>query len=135
MEQQTASVDVRSLDRPDEVRPFEGGMGQTELVTLGGGRTVARGIFHPGWRWSSHVKPIARTESCQVHHLSYVLAGRMTIRMDNGEETSVGPGNIVDIPPGHDAWVEGDEDCVQLDVGGETKQYAKPPDEPVDVVD
>lgn len=124
MAQQTIHPEVRSLDRPDEVRPFEGGMGQAQVVTMSGGVVVLKGTFRPGWRWSSHVKPIAGTDSCQAHHVGYVLSGRMTARMNDGEEITFGPGDVFHIPPGHDAWVEGDEDCVAIDFGG-SEDYAK----------
>lgn len=114
----TAHIECRSLDRPDETRRFEGDAGQMELVTLSGGVTVGRGTFRPGWRWSSHVKPIAGTDSCEVRHIGYVLSGSMTVRMDDGSEITVHAGDAFHMPPGHDAWVEGDEPCVLIDCGG-----------------
>jgi len=118
MAQATAQLEARSLDRPDETRRFEADMGAVDVVTLAGGVTAGRATFKPGWRWSEHVRPIAGTDQCEVRHLGYVLQGRMTIRMADGAETSVGPGDAYQIPPGHDAWVEGDETCVMLDFGG-----------------
>jgi uncharacterized cupin superfamily protein len=70
------------------------------------------------WRWSVNVKPIAGTDSCQVDHLGYVLEGRMALRMDDGTEREFGPGDAFHVPPGHDAWIIGDEACVLLDLGG-----------------
>jgi uncharacterized cupin superfamily protein len=116
-------VEVKSFDSPDEVRRFEG-KGQAAVVQIAG-RTIGKGTFEPGWRWSENVKPIAGTDSCQVSHLGYVVSGRMTVRMDDGSEGSVGPGDVVAIPPGHDAWVdEGGEPCVLIDFG-EFGDYAK----------
>ena len=100
-----------SLDSPEEVRPFAGDSGQLELVNLAGG-PVGRATFKPGWRWSEHVKPIAGTDSCQAAHTCYCLAGRMKVVMDDGEEMEYGPGDFAIMPPGHDAWIVGDEDCV-----------------------
>jgi hypothetical protein len=117
-----ANVEVKSFDNPDEVRPFTGN-GKADVVNVGG-RTIGRGTFEPGWRWSENVKPIAGTDSCQVSHLGYVVSGRMGVRMDDGSEGEVGPGAVVAIPPGHDAWVVGDEACVLLDFG-EFGDYAK----------
>jgi quercetin dioxygenase-like cupin family protein len=71
-----------------------------------------------------NVKPIAGTDSCQVSHLGYVLSGRMRVHMDDGGETEIGPGQVVAIPPGHDAEVVGDEACVMVDFG-EFGDYAK----------
>jgi hypothetical protein len=117
-----AQVEVKNFDSPDETRPFEG-KGKADVVNLAG-RTVGRGEFEPGWRWSSNVKPIAETDSCEVSHLGYCLQGRMKIYMDDGSEAEVGPGDAVAIPPGHDAEVVGEESCVIPDFG-EFGDYAK----------
>ncbi|MGH3660368.1 MAG: cupin domain-containing protein [Micromonosporaceae bacterium] len=113
---------MKNLDKPDEVRPFEG-KGHADVVMVGG-QPVARGTFESGWRWSANVKPIAGTDSCQVSHRIYVQSGRMRITMDDGTVDEVGPGDAVAIPPGHDAEVLGDEACVALDFG-EIDEYAK----------
>jgi mannose-6-phosphate isomerase-like protein (cupin superfamily) len=52
------------------------------------------------------------------------MSGRMKVMMDDGTEQEVGPGNVVAIPPGHDAEVVGNEACVMLDFG-EFGDYAK----------
>jgi hypothetical protein len=41
-----------------------------------------------------------------------------------GQELTVGPGDVMNLDPGHDAWVMGDEPCVVLDTG--IAGYAKP---------
>ena len=112
---------VKSFDKPDETRTFEGN-GRAELVTLAD-RYVARGTFEPGWRWSTNVKPIVGTDSCEVSHLGYVLQGRMRIHMNDGSEQDLTPGEVAAIPPGHDAEVIGGETCVFLDFG-EIQEYA-----------
>lgn len=113
----------KSLDSPEETRPFEDGKGKLELVNLEGG-AVGRATFEPGWQWSKHVKPIAGTDSCQSSHMGYVISGRMGVRMDDGEQTEFGPGDFMVCPPGHDAWIEGDEACVVIDWQG-VADYAK----------
>jgi hypothetical protein len=117
-----ADLEVKNFDSADETRPFEG-KGKADVVNLAG-RTIGRGVFEPGWRWSSNIKPIAETDSCQVSHLGYCISGRMKVYMDDGREGEIGPGDVVAIPPGHDAEVVGDEDCVFLDFG-EIDEYAK----------
>jgi quercetin dioxygenase-like cupin family protein len=102
-----------SLDSPDETRPFEGSMGQLQLVNMKEGG-IGRATFLPGWRWSEHVKPIARTDSCQAAHRGYFISGRMKVVMDDGEEMEYGPGDFAIMAPGHDAWVIGDEPCVLI---------------------
>ena len=117
-----ADVEVKNFESPDEVRPFEG-KGEAKVLQIGG-HTVGRGTFEPGWKWSNDLKPIAGTDSCQVSHLGYVMSGRMRVFMDDGSEGEAGPGDVVAIPPGHDAEVVGDEACVVLDFG-EFGDYAK----------
>lgn len=113
----------KSLDSPEEVRPFQEGFGKVELVNLEGG-AVGRGIFEPGWQWSKHVKPIAGTDSCQASHMGYVVSGRMKVVMDDGEEAEFVPGDYMVVPPGHDAWIVGDDTCVMIDWQG-LADYAK----------
>ena len=118
-----AGLEVKSLDNPDEVRPFVD-KGKGHFVNLSGG-PVGRAVYEPGWRWSEHVKPIAKTDSCQATHMGYVLSGRMHIVMNDGTEGEAGPGDAVQIAPGHDAWVVGNEPCVFVDFG-QIQNYAKP---------
>jgi hypothetical protein len=117
-----ATLEAKNFAQPDETRPFAG-HGQVEVVKLGDG-FVGKGVFEPGWRWSQDVKPIAKTESCQARHLGYVLSGRMVIRMDDGTEVEVGPGDAFKVDPGHDAWVVGDEACVAMEFAA-AENFAK----------
>ena len=106
---------IRSFDSPDEVRPFAD-KGGASIVHVGDA-TVGLLTFEPGWRWSTHVKPIAGSAACETHHLGYVLSGRMQIEMLDGTSGEIGPGNVVEILPGHDAWVLGGERCLFVDFG------------------
>jgi hypothetical protein len=115
-------MEVKNFDSPDETRPFEG-KGKADVVMMGG-KAIGRGTFEPGWRWSENVKPIAGTDSCQTSHLGYVMSGRMRVMMDDGTDHEVGPGDVVAIPPGHDAETVGNEACVVLDFG-EFGDYAR----------
>src|SRR5256885_9831456 len=112
----------KSFQAPEETREFPNG--RAEILNVGGAE-VGRFVFEPGWRWSNDVKPLAGTDSCQVAHVGYVLAGRMKVVMDSGAEAEVGPGDAVHIAPGHDAWTVGDDACIMLDFGG-LKGYAVP---------
>jgi hypothetical protein len=96
----------KSLDAPEETRPFENG--RVDLVEIAGSK-VGRATFEPGWRWSSAVKPIVGTDSCQVAHVGYALSGQLHVVMDNGTELDINAGDAYEIAPGHDAWVAGDE--------------------------
>ena len=118
-----SSLEVKSFSSPDEVRPFVD-KGQGAVVKVGD-HPVMYATFEPGWRWSEHVKPLANTDSCEANHLLYCISGRMGVAMDDGTESEIGPGDVAMIPPGHDAWVVGDEPCVSVDFGGYA-QYAQP---------
>jgi len=110
-----------NLASPEDIRSFPNG--KVEVVSIGG-TTIGRATFEPGWKWSECVKPIAKTDSCEAAHLGYCVSGRMTVVMDDGSRTEVGPGDAYSIPPGHDAWIEGNQPFVGLDFVG-FKDYAK----------
>jgi uncharacterized cupin superfamily protein len=112
---QKTAITRKSFESPDETRKIS--KGNVEVLNLADA-TVMRATFEPGWRWSESVRPVAGTDSCQVAHLVYVISGRMGLRMDDGAETEIGPGDVASIPPGHDAWIIGDEPCVALDFQG-----------------
>ena len=120
----TGSLLRFNVDHPDEVRPYKDNGGHLDVINTPHG-VVGRGVFEPGWRWSKNVKPIAGTESCQAAHMGYVVSGRMTVVMDGGDRQEFGPGDVMICPPGHDAWVDGNEACVMIDWTG-ASNYAKP---------
>jgi hypothetical protein len=120
---QTTSIAKKSIDTPDEVREFP--HGRIEIVSVGG-TTFSRTTFEPGWKWSESVKPIVGTDSCELPHELFVAAGRIHVRMDDGTEMELGPGDVAVIGPGHDAWVVGDEALVSYDFGEEDADYALP---------
>jgi hypothetical protein len=111
----------KTFSRPDEVRTFP--HGRAEILGVGDAE-VGRLVFEPGWRWSSDVKPLAGTSSCEAPHFQYHVAGKLAILMDDGTEIVAGPGDITSLPSGHDAWVVGDEPVVVVDWFGATN-YAK----------
>ncbi|MGA2211214.1 MAG: cupin domain-containing protein [Acidimicrobiales bacterium] len=106
------TCEAKNLDAPDDRRTFD--HGDLQLVKLPSA-TIGRAVFRPGWRWSTDVKPVVGTESCQGHHLSYVVSGRLHVKMDDGTELDLGPGDAHEVTAGHDAWVLGDETLVTID--------------------
>jgi hypothetical protein len=111
----------KDLGKPDEVRTFP--KGRLELVNAGGG-VVGRLVLEPGWRWSEHVKPIAGTDLCEAPHFQYHAAGVIHVIMEDGTEFDAKPGEITNLPAGHDAYVVGNEPVVLIDFYGATN-YAK----------
>ncbi|MFH1276961.1 MAG: cupin domain-containing protein [Candidatus Eisenbacteria bacterium] len=117
----TKKAEWKSLSKPDEAREFPNG--RLEIVEVNGA-SVARTILQPGWKWSTSVKPIAKTKSCETPHLLYHVSGVLQTRMDDGTEFKCVAGDVSSLPPGHDAWVVGDEPVVVIDFQGMT-DYAK----------
>jgi hypothetical protein len=111
----------KTFGSPDETREFPNG--RAEILNVGGGQ-VGRLTFQPGWRWSSDVKPIAGTASCQAPHLQYHAGGGLAISMDDGTGFIAGPGDVTALPSGHDAWAGGDEPVVTVGWFG-AGNYAK----------
>jgi hypothetical protein len=114
-------AECKNFSKTDDVREFP--RGRVELITIGGA-TVGRAVFQPGWRWSTSVKPIANTASCEAPHFQYHLSGVLRIRMDDGTEFDCKPGDVSLLPSGHDAWVIGGEPAVVIDFQGMI-DYAK----------
>ena len=115
------SFDVKSHNSPDEVRtPSKTRVEVVQLKDF----TVGRFNFEPGWRWSECIKPVVKTDSCQASHVGYAVSGSLTVRLEDGTEKTIVPGDSYTIPPGHDAWVEGSETFVGYEVMS-AAQYAK----------
>ena len=117
----TEKAEVKSFNKPDELREFPNG--RVEIVNLGGA-TIGRATFKPGWKWSTSVQPIAKTKSCEAPHFQYQIAGTLVVKMDDGTLIKTHAGDVAIFPPGHDAWVEGNENVVAVDFHGMVN-YAK----------
>ena len=105
-------LQYKTFATPDEVRAFPNG--RAEVVTLDES-VVGRAVYEPGWRWSTSMGAIAGTASCQLHHLGYSISGVMHVVTEDGQTIDIPPSSIYEIPPGHDAWVDGDEPFITVD--------------------
>jgi quercetin dioxygenase-like cupin family protein len=112
---------VKRFESPDEVRQFP--KGRFEIVRVGG-MVIGRATYNPGWKWSEHVGAATGQKSCQVKHVGLVVAGQMKVRMDDGKEFTLGPGDLFAIAPGHDSWVVGDASYISLHFEG-AEDYAR----------
>jgi class 3 adenylate cyclase len=106
------SLISKPFARPDAIREMP--KGRAEILELGE-VTVAMARWEPGWRWSTHLRAIAGTASCEVHHLGYSVSGLLRVTLDDGQTLDVMPECVYEIPPGHDAEVVGDEPWVTLE--------------------
>jgi class 3 adenylate cyclase len=115
---------IKNLDDPDEVLTLDHAVAHTVQV---GDMNIGRLVLQPGYRWSEHVRPTAGTDSCQFHHVGLGISGGAHFVMDDGTEFDVRPGDVFDIPPGHDNWVTSEEPAVSIVWGG-WRGWGKPPD-------
>jgi hypothetical protein len=99
----------KNLRTPDERIQLPGIT--EELVDLGD-LTVGRTVQEPGWRWSTHARPIVGGEWCKARHVGVVLSGRFGALLKDGTVLDLGPDDVYDIPPEHDGYTIGDEPCV-----------------------
>jgi uncharacterized RmlC-like cupin family protein len=108
-----ATIEKKSLNQPEKTQNI--GRVKVESITIGA-LNYARDTAAPGWQWSKDVKPVAKTESCQVNHVIYMISGRLHVRMDDGKEVEFNPGDMGAIPSGHDGWTVGDKPAVWLEI-------------------
>ena len=119
----SARVRSKNFNAPDATRNL--GHGEGSYVEVAG-LAVGRARLEPGWRWSADVKPLVGTASCEIHHFQMILEGRMGVRMDEGGDYEFGPGEVIDLPPGHDVWVVGDAPLVLVDMSGNSAEFSLP---------
>ena len=105
----------KSFERPDELVEFPNI--RSRIIELGD-LTVGELVSQPGWRWSVDMRPTIGGEWCQARHVGYVISGRLGIDFSDGTHLELGPGDVFDVPPGHDGYTIGDEPCVQVEWSG-----------------
>jgi class 3 adenylate cyclase len=105
-------LQARSFAASGDLRAFPNG--RTSVLQLDE-TVVGYGVYEPGWRWSTDMPGIARSATCQMHHVGYAVSGQLHVLTDAGEELDIHGHSVYEIPPGHDAWVVGDEPFTTLD--------------------
>lgn len=101
-----AQLAVKSHDTPDEKRRPD--KTEVDIVSVDA-YTIGRFTFEPGWRWSECIKPVVKTDSCQLSHVGFCVSGKLTVQTTDGSQINIAAGDSYSIPPGHDAWVDGGE--------------------------
>jgi hypothetical protein len=118
-----AGVETREFSAPDETRTPD--KTKVDIVRIGG-TSASRTSMQPGWRWSDCIKPIAGTDSCQLHHVGVAVSGTLHVAHEDGTEQDISGGQAYVIEPGHDAWVVGDEPFMGYEFDARTaEEYAK----------
>jgi hypothetical protein len=105
-----------SFDRPEVRRQLAGGLVTVDIVYLGE-VAVLRVSHAPGWRWSKDSAPEVGAERCPNVHVGLMLSGRLAVEELDGSSYEAGPGELVVIPPDHDAWTVGVAPAVLVQFG------------------
>lgn len=105
---QENSIETRRFEKPDQLLDMKD-RGGISIVNMADGSTGMRAVFEPGWTWEADEKPLLGSpDSCPMRHTGYCMSGKLVVRMiDTGIETHISTGDFFEIPPGHDAYVEG----------------------------
>ena len=95
---------------------------QLEVVRAGNAR-VKRMIYPKGFRWSVDMKPIVKTDRCMHAHVGFLVRGEIHIEYADGCVVEFKAPQVLQIDPGHDGWVVGNEPAVviEFDFEGDTR--------------
>lgn len=106
----TEFKDAMQWARLDDVEPDVHGRISKRTAVLDG-VDVTKVTFGVGARWSEDLRSYAGTELCELPHVALVLGGTLRVVMRDGSEQDFGAGDVMLLPPGHDAWSVGDHAC------------------------
>lgn len=104
------SIEIRRFETPDEALDMKE-QGGINIIKMTDGTTGMHAVFEPGWTWEKDEKPLLGSpDTCPMRHIGYCLSGRLVVRMvEADQKTLITSGDFFEIPPGHDAFVEGSE--------------------------
>lgn len=86
------------------------------LVTFGRGASVAEDAVASGYF-------PAGVSACPLSHVAYILEGAIRIRQNDGSEEIFRAGDLMLLPPDHEAWTVGDQDCVFIEFSRGAEDY------------
>ncbi len=82
---------------------------------------VKRVCYPPGFRWSTHMKPLVNTPLCMHAHVGFLARGRVRGTYADGCAFDLAAPRAVVIEPGHDAWVVGKAAAVLIEFDAESR--------------
>jgi hypothetical protein len=94
-------------------------------VGVVGEARIKRMIYPPGMRWSTDIKPLVGTTSCQHAHAGFLAEGALSFEFGDGCTVDYVAPAVVDVAPGHDAWVVGADRAVLIEVDFATATVAR----------
>ncbi len=108
---------IKRFDRPEQLLVFDSG--RLEVITVGG-KTIAKGSYAPGWRWSRCVAPSGAARGDPTEAVGVVLSGQARLQLHVGSEVDLNPGDFFHtvVGNGHDEWVVGQRPCEILYLSG-----------------
>jgi len=112
---------------PDAQTREVGGL-QVDVVRVGKGR-VKRVVYPPGFRWSTHIKPVIGGELCMHAHAGFLARGSIHVQYADGCILEFTAPQVLAVEPGHDGWVIGQESAIviEFDFEGDTaRQFGMP---------
>jgi hypothetical protein len=92
---------------------------EIDIVRVGDAR-IKRSIYPVGLRWSTDLRPLVGTDSCRHAHVGFLAHGALHFEYLDGCVVELRAPAVLDIAPGHDAWVQGDEPAVVIEFDYET---------------
>ena len=92
---------------------------EIDIGVVGDAR-IKRMIYPPGMRWSTDLKPIVGTALCEHAHAGFLAEGSLRFEFEDGCVLEYTAPAVVDVAPGHDAVVVGDDPAVLIEVDFET---------------
>jgi hypothetical protein len=107
-----SDLERHNFDHPDETKTFP--RAKVDFLKVAG-EVIRRFTLEPGWRWSRDIGEIANTQWCESQHFQYQLSGRLHVRMADGAELDLRPGDVSFLPSGHESWVVGEAPVVLVD--------------------
>lgn len=104
------TIETRRFDTPDQRLDMKE-RGGISIIKMADGSVGMHAIFEKGWTWEADEKPLLGSpDACPMRHTGYCISGKLVVRMlDTGVETHLSRGDFFEIPPGHDAYVDGAE--------------------------
>jgi len=88
-------------------------------VARAGNARIKRAVYPPGFRWSTHMKPVVGTAHCMHAHVGFLARGHVTGEYADGCRFDYVAPQVLVIEPGHDAWVVGVDPAVVIEVDAE----------------
>jgi hypothetical protein len=88
------------------------------------GLAVTEVTFQAGARWSKDLKADAGTDLCELPHVALVMAGTLRVVLRDGSQQDFTAGDVMLLPPGHDAWTVGDQACTFVEFSKGNDYYS-----------